>query len=79
MTDQEEIRLVFEGSSIDADFVSNILEDSGISTFVKNKTMGNLFPHYATHGGFKPVKIFVKKPDFENAQGIITTYFKDSR
>ena len=63
MGDQQEIKLVFEGSSIDADFV-------------KNKTMGNLFHHYAIHGGFQPVKIYVKKPDFENARGIIATYFK---
>ena len=76
MIDQEEIKLVFEGSSVDADFVINILKDSGISTLVKNKNMGHLFPHYATYGGFHPVKIFVKKPDFENAREIITTYFE---
>ena len=76
MGDQQEIKLVFEGSSIDADFVKNFLKYSGILTFVKNKTMGNLFHHYAIHGGFQPVKIYVKKPDFENARGIIATYFK---
>lgn len=76
MIDQEEIKLVFEGSSIDADFVTNILKDSGISTLVKNKNIGNLFPHHEIHGDFHPVKIFVKNSDFENARGIVEAYFE---
>lgn len=76
MIDQKEIRLVFEGSSVDAGFVTNILEDSGVSTLVKNKTLGSLYPHYASHGGVHPVKIFVKKSDYQNACGIIETYIQ---
>jgi hypothetical protein len=76
MSDQENIRLVFEGSSTEADLVANILEDSGILTFIKNKRMGQLFPHYATHGGIHPVKIFVKSSEFEHASDLINAYFK---
>ena len=76
MPGQKEITLVFEGSSVDSDFVANILEDCGVPIFIRNKNMGNLFPHYATYGGFKPVKIFVRNADFENARGIVATYFE---
>ena len=75
MSDNDNISLVFEGSSPDADFVENILKDSGISTFIKNKNMGQLFPYYASHGGIQPVKIFVQNSDLENATGIINAYF----
>ena len=36
--------------------------------------MGQMFPHYATHGGIDPIKILVKKGDFEKANEIIQNY-----
>ena len=79
MAKQEELKLVFEGSSSDADLVSNILEDAGIQNLVKNKNMGTLFPHYATHGGIKPVKIFVRISELENAKNTINAYFNSEQ
>ena len=74
-----EKKLVFEGSSVDADFMNNILEDSGITTFLKNKNMGQLFPHYASTGGFNPVKIYVNTADYEKAVQMVERFAGKSR
>ena len=37
MVSKDRVHLVFDGSSIDAELIDNILKDSGIPTFLKNK------------------------------------------
>lgn len=74
MPNQKKDDLVFTGSLHDAELVENILKDSGISTFVKNRNMGQIFPHFSP-GGMHPVKIFVHVTDSEKAKDIIKTYF----
>ena len=74
-----DLNLVFEGSSMEADLVNNILQDSGVETLVKNKNMGRLFPHYASTGGVQPVKIFVRNADYQKAQDIIKAFVKTDK
>lgn len=66
--------LAFEGKSVDANFVKNILEENGVKSFLKDDTMGQLFPLFVTHGGLHPVKVFVFKKDVKKAKTIIAEY-----
>ena len=72
--DEEEFSIAFEGKSIDAEFITNILEGHGIECFLKDDKMGHLFPLFVTHGGINPVKVFVLKKDIDEAKKIISNY-----
>ena len=74
MSDENDLVLVFEGLASEANYIETILKDSEVFTFVKNEMMGQMFPHYATHGGINPIKSLVKKGDFEKANEIIQNY-----
>jgi len=73
----KEFNVVFEGKSIDANFVKNILEENNIRCMLKDDLMGQLFPLFVTHGGIKPVKVFVLKNDIKEAKNIITSYVEN--
>lgn len=68
--------LVFEGSSIEAELIQNILKDSGIATLMKDKMMGQLFPFFSPAAVY-PVKIFVDTDNFDRAIEIIKIYIID--
>jgi len=74
MSDESNMKMVYEGDATEANYVHNVLKDSGIKSFLKNATMGQMFPHYASAGGVVPVKLFVHQNDVEKATGIITNY-----
>ncbi len=74
MSDQSKMIIVFEGDATEVNFVHNILESSGITSFMKNTAMGQLFPHYANVGGIVPVKLFVHENNVEEARTIIENY-----
>lgn len=66
----------FEGKHIDANFVKILLEDNDIAAFLKNDTMGQMFPLFVADGSLHPVKVFVDKENLEKAQEIVNAYFK---
>ena len=70
----EEFSIAFEGKSVDAEFVKNILDENEIECFLKDDTMGHLFPLFVTHGGINPVKVFVFQKDIDEAKKIIANY-----
>ena len=61
----KDFSIAFEGKSVDANFVKNILDEHGIQSFLKNNTMSQLFPLFVTHGGVNPVKVYVFKKDID--------------
>jgi hypothetical protein len=74
MMESEEFSIAFEGKSVDAEFVKNILDENSIECFLKDDNMGQLFPLFVTHGGINPVKVFVFQKDIDEAKKIIATY-----
>ncbi|MHA2033166.1 MAG: putative signal transducing protein [Candidatus Kariarchaeaceae archaeon] len=72
--ESEEFSIAFEGKSVDAEFVKNILDENSIECFLKDDNMGQLFPLFVTHGGINPVKVFVFQKDIDEAKKIIATY-----
>ncbi len=65
----------FEGKHIDANYVKNLLEDSDIPAFLKNDTMGQMFPLFVAEGSLHPVKVYVDKENLEKARQLIDAYF----
>jgi hypothetical protein len=70
-----EFTVVFEGSISEADHVKNILESNGMDCFLKNETLGQLFPLYGGHGAVKPVKVMVRNEEADRAKEVIATYY----
>jgi hypothetical protein len=70
-----DITVVFEGKSIDANYIKSVLEENGISSLLKENLKGQLYPMYVTFGWIKPVKVFVEKKNEAKAKEIITNYF----
>ena len=71
-----DFKKAFEGKHIDANYVKFLLEDNDISAFLKNDTMGQMFPLFVADGSLHPVQVFVDKENLKKAQEIVSAYFK---
>ncbi len=65
---------VYSGNPMEAEMVSDVLEDYGIQTFTKNSIMGSIAPWYLTAGGVDPVEVEVDRQDRERALEIVAAY-----
>ena len=65
---------VFAGTSIDAEIVRSLLEDSGIKTFLKDDNMGTIAPWQVSGGGAGAVKIIINSNDYDKAKLIVEKY-----
>ena len=65
---------VFAGSSIEAEIVKSILQDSDIEAFLKDENMGTIAPWHVSAGGAGAVKIIINSDDYEKAKLIIEKY-----
>lgn len=65
---------VFAGTSIDAEIVRSLLEDSGIKTFLKDDNMGTIAPWQVSGGGAGAVKIIINSNDYDKAKLIVDKY-----
>jgi hypothetical protein len=72
-----DIVVVFEGKSLDANYIKSILEENGISSLLKDNLKGQLYPLYVTYGWIKPVKVYVEKKYELKAKDIIGTLFNE--
>jgi hypothetical protein len=68
-----DLALVFEGKSIEANYIKNVLEENGITSLLKDNLKGQLYPLYVNYGWIKPVKLFVEKKNKKKASEIILT------
>ena len=65
---------VFAGTSIDAEIVRSLLEDSDIKTFLKDDNMGTIAPWHVSAGGAGAVKVIINSNDYDKAKLIIEKY-----
>jgi len=65
---------VFSGTSIDAEIVRSLLEDSDIKTFLKDDNMGTIAPWHVSAGGAGAVKVIINGNDYDKANLIIKKY-----
>jgi hypothetical protein len=74
-----EIIEVFVGTSMDAEIVRSLLEDSDIKTFLKDDNMGTIAPWHVSAGGAGAVKIIINSNDYDKAKLIIEKYEKSKK
>jgi len=72
---KSEYTVIYRGKSIEVHQVKNLLETYRIDCFTKNDMLGQLFPLFGGHGAIDPVKLYVRKSEFQRANRIISDYF----
>jgi hypothetical protein len=77
MSEDNELIVVYAGTSIDAGFVKGLLEDAGIITFLKDEIMGSLAPWYVAPGGAGAVKVVIAKRDLDRAKSIVEAFLDE--
>ena len=65
---------VFAGTSIDAEIVRSLLEDSDIKSFLKDDNMGTIAPWHVSAGGAGAVKVIINSNDYDKAKLIVEKY-----
>jgi len=72
--EQDDLRLVFTGSNLDANYLKKMLEENGIGSLIKDSLNASL------HGGFvsgsqeNSCRVFVAEENFEKAKKIADEY-----
>ena len=59
---------------IDTGFLKGLLEDVGITTFLKDEMMGSIAPWYVAPGGAGAVKVVIPKRDLDRAKPIVQEF-----
>ena len=72
-----ELAEVFDGTAWQAGMVKSLLENSEITTYLKDEIIGTLNPWWTAPGGAGSVKVFVSAKDLKNANRIVREYEKN--
>jgi len=67
---REDFSIVYSGSSLQADLLKSLLDDSGIQAVLEDEFLGRMYP-YAVPGG---VKILVPNDEFDDARKIVEKF-----
>lgn len=76
MTDHDNIKLVFTGSSVDASFLKSIFEDNGIGVMVRDSLKESTIAGWASGAPEDSCRVFVAEADFNAAEKLIEDYKK---
>ncbi|HNW70025.1 MAG TPA: DUF2007 domain-containing protein [Bacteroidales bacterium] len=68
---------VFAGTTMHAQMLKSILNDSEIEAFLKGEVIGSMAPWYTGPGGFASVKVMVSKNDYEKAMLVVAEFEKN--
>lgn len=74
MEDKTNSAEVFAGTGWQAEMVRNLLENEGISSFLKNEIIGTILPFGTSPGGVGAVKVIVSEEFKERAMAIVDEY-----
>ena len=76
MSDNENLKNVFTGSVLEADFIKSLLEESGIGAMVRNTLGESLVAGWVSGGQEDAGLVFVIESHEEEARKIIEEYLK---
>ena len=65
---------IYAGNIIEAGIVKSLLEDAGISAYLKDEIMGTMNPWFVSPGGAGAVKVIISNLDFEKGKLIVDEY-----
>jgi len=77
MSEENDLIVVYAGTSVDASFVKSLLEGNGIITFLEDKMMGTLAPWIVAPGGAGAAKVVVAKKDLDKAKFIVQKFLDE--
>lgn len=76
MTDKDDLKQVFTGSIVEAQFISTILEDNGIGALVRNTLGESIIAGWASGSPEDAGLVFVAEYHFAQAKALIDEYLK---
>ncbi len=75
MTEHEDdLKRVFTGSNLDANFVKSILEENGIGSMVRNTLRESLAGGYVSGAPEDSSRVFVEKKYYDDAMKLVNAY-----
>jgi hypothetical protein len=77
MNDQDELKNVYTGSVIEADFVKSLLEENGIGAMVRNTLGESVVAGWASGAPDDAGLVYVIESHEEEAKKLIEEYFKN--
>lgn len=79
MTDHDNIKLVFTGSSVDANFIKSILEDNGLGVLLRDSLKESTIAGWASGAPEDACRVFVSENHFDAAKKLIADYLKANK
>jgi hypothetical protein len=73
----EEIKLVFTGSEIEADFIEQILEDNGVGVIKRNSMNESLIAGWASGSPEDACELYVDEDNRQKAAKLIEVYLQN--
>jgi hypothetical protein len=74
MTEQEDLKLVFTGSNVEANYIKSILEDNNIGALVRNTLRESLAAGWVSGAPEDSSRVFVTEDHFEKAELLVKQY-----
>lgn len=79
MTDHDGLKLVYTGSSVDANFIKSILEDNGLGVLVRDSLMESTIAGWASGAPEDACRVYVSEDEFDAADKLIKEYLKSNK
>ncbi len=67
----DELVHIFSGSFINAQFISNVLDENNIKCIVKDDYQNSIIAGWVSPGSENSIRVFVAKKDFKAAKELI--------
>ena len=67
----DELIHIFSGSFINAQFISNVLDENNIKCIVKDDYQNSIIAGWVSPGSENSIRVFVLKKDFKAAKELI--------
>ncbi len=79
MTDHDDLKLVFTGSCVDANFIKSVLEDNGVGVLVRDTLKESTLAGWVSGSPEDACRVFVTEEHFDAAEKLIEEYKKSNK
>lgn len=79
MTEHDDLKLVFTGSCVDANYIKSILEDNGLGVLVRDSLAESMIAGWPSGTPEDACRVFVSEEHFVAAEKLITEYQKSKK
>ena len=79
MIDHDDLKLVFTGSCVNANFIKSILEDNGVGVLVRDTLKESTLAGWVSGAPEDACRVFVSKEHLEAAEKLIAEYLKSNK